>query len=408
MDKNGDQEQHLMDRNDYIQDYTQQERNTNMRYCQYCGMPMEDDDLFCTRCGKAAKGIQKETQDRESSRGTGRGPAEGKAVRMGYVSAGSGAGKPAGKEDPGRQGNSSGSSNTSDYEVYDEYDEYEEEEMGRKRMILIISCLAIVVVVGVLVGLLLTTPGRRGSDPAQQAAVSEDGSGEQEENLVSEQENKTAEADDAGKDTAIRDGQTGEGTKDSTENDSQKSSEKESSEEESSQQGRESDEAADRGNEENTALEKEEKDQEESREPAVVKTEQNEETAEGIEELEKKDQEDQENKEALDSSYILADSNSRLYSREELERMDNYTLQMAINEIYARHGRKFKTDSIREYFEGKSWYTGTIEPEAFDGNEGNYFNDYESANRELMARIRASREEKTTSSEKKEKTNKND
>ena len=54
-----------MDRNDYIQDYTQQERNTNMRYCQYYGMPMEDDDLFCTRCGKAAKGIQKETQDRE-------------------------------------------------------------------------------------------------------------------------------------------------------------------------------------------------------------------------------------------------------------------------------------------------------------------------------------------------------
>lgn len=396
-----------MDRNDYIQDYTQQERNTNMRYCQYCGMPMEDDDLFCTRCGKAAKGIQKETQDRESSRGTGRGPAEGKAVRMGYVSAGSGAGKPAGKEDPGRQGNSSGSSNTSDYEVYDEYDEYEEEEMGRKRMILIISCLAIVVVVGVLVGLLLTNSGRRAGDPAQQAAVSTDDSVDPEVIIASDQENKTAEADDS-KDAAVWDGQTGEGTEDNAENDSQKSSEKESSEEESSQQGRESDEAADRGNEENTAREKEEDDQEESREPAVVKTEQNEETAEGIEELEKKDQEDQENKEALDSSYILADSNSRLYSREELERMDNYTLQMAINEIYARHGRKFKTDSIREYFEGKSWYTGTIEPEAFDGNEGNYFNDYESANRELMARIRASREEKTTSSEKKEKTNKND
>lgn len=406
MDKNGDQEQLLMDRNDHIQDYTQQERNTNMRYCQYCGMPMEDDDLFCTRCGKAAKGIQKETQDRESSRGTGRGPAEGKTVRMGYVSAGSGTGKPAGKEDPGRQEISSGSSNTSDYEVYDEYDEYEEEERGRKRMILIISCLAIAVVVVVLVGLLLTTPGRKGSDPSQQAAVSEDGSGNQEEDLVSEQENKTAEADEAGKDTAVRDGQTGEGTKDSTENDSQKSSEKESS-----HQGGESDEAADRGNEEKTAREEEEDDQEESREnrePAVVKTEQNEETAEGIEELEKQDQEEQENKEALDSSYILADSNSRLYSREELERMDNYTLQMAINEIYARHGRKFKTDSIREYFEGKSWYSGTIEPEAFDGNEGNYFNDYESANRELMARIRASREEKTTSSEKREKTDKND
>ena len=391
-----------MDRNDYIQDYTQQERNTNMRYCQYCGMPMEDDDLFCTRCGKAAKGIQKETQDRESSRGTGRGPAEGKAVRMGYVSAGSGAGKPAGKEDPGRQGNSSGSSNTSDYEVYDEYDEYEEEEMGRKRMILIISCLAIVVVVGVLVGLLLTTPGRRGSDPAQQAAVSTDDSVDPEVNIASDQENKTAEADDS-KDAAVWDGQTGEGTEDNAENDSQKSSENESS-----HQDREPDEEADRENEEKTAREEDQEESPDNREPAVVKTEQNEETAEGIEELEKKDQEDQENKEALDSSYILADSNSRLYSREELERMDNYTLQMAINEIYARHGRKFKTDSIREYFEGKSWYTGTIEPEAFDGNEGNYFNDYESANRELMARIRASREEKTTSSEKKEKTNKND
>ena len=402
MDKNGDQEQLLMDRNDYIQDYTQQERNTNMRYCQYCGMPMEDDDLFCTRCGKAAKGIQKETQDRESSRGTGRGPAEGKAVRMGYVSAVSGAGKPAGKEDPGRQGNSSGSSNTSDYEVYDEYDEYEEEEMGRKRMILIISCLAIVVVVGVLVGLLLTNSGRRGSDPAQQAAVSEDGSVDPEVNIASDQENKTAEADDS-KDAAVWDGQTGEGTEDNAENDSQKSSENESS-----HQDREPDEEADRENEEKTAREEDQEESPDNREPAVVKTEQNEETAEGIEELEKKDQEDQENKEALDSSYILADSNSRLYSREELERMDNYTLQMAINEIYARHGRKFKTDSIREYFEGKSWYTGTIEPEAFDGNEGNYFNDYESANRELMARIRASREEKTTSSEKKEKTNKND
>ena len=27
-----------------------------MRKCIYCGMPMEDDDLFCTRCGKEVPG----------------------------------------------------------------------------------------------------------------------------------------------------------------------------------------------------------------------------------------------------------------------------------------------------------------------------------------------------------------
>ena len=92
-----------------------------------------------------------------------------------------------------------------------------------------------------------------------------------------------------------------------------------------------------------------------------------------------------------DSSYILADSDKRTYSREELSRLDDYTLQMAINELYARHGRKIKTPEIQEYFDGKSWYDGTISPEEFDGNEAAYFNNYEMKNRELMAKIRDER-----------------
>ena len=92
-----------------------------------------------------------------------------------------------------------------------------------------------------------------------------------------------------------------------------------------------------------------------------------------------------------DSSYILADSDKRTYSREELSRLDDYTRQMAINELYARHGRKFKTPEIQEYFDGKSWYDGTISPEEFDGNEAAYFNNYEMKNRELMAKIRDER-----------------
>ena len=40
-------------------------------------------------------------------------------------------------------------------------------------------------------------------------------------------------------------------------------------------------------------------------------------------------------------------------------------LRMSINEIYARHGRKFLDEGLQEYFNGKSWYNGTIEPDDF-------------------------------------------
>lgn len=93
------------------------------------------------------------------------------------------------------------------------------------------------------------------------------------------------------------------------------------------------------------------------------------------------------------SDYILSESNSRYYTAEELRGLDDNTLQMAINEIYARHGRRFSTGSMQEYFDGKDWYSGTIDPAEFDGNEALYFNEYEVGNRELMSRIRAERQQ---------------
>ena len=39
--------------------------------------------------------------------------------------------------------------------------------------------------------------------------------------------------------------------------------------------------------------------------------------------------------------------------------------RVARNEIYARHGRLFKDSALQEYFNGCSWYKGTIAPEAF-------------------------------------------
>ena len=40
-------------------------------------------------------------------------------------------------------------------------------------------------------------------------------------------------------------------------------------------------------------------------------------------------------------------------------------LQLARNEIYARHGRRFVTDWIQEYFDSKSWYEPVYSADEF-------------------------------------------
>ena len=53
---------------------------------------------------------------------------------------------------------------------------------------------------------------------------------------------------------------------------------------------------------------------------------------------------------------------------------------LARNEIYARHGRIFATREIRDYFESRSWYNGTINGPDFDANAGAYLNEIERTN----------------------------
>ena len=60
--------------------------------------------------------------------------------------------------------------------------------------------------------------------------------------------------------------------------------------------------------------------------------------------------------------------------------VENLTLReinYAKNELYARHGRKFDSNELRTYFESKSWYRGTVDPEDFSVS---CFNQYENAN----------------------------
>ena len=69
------------------------------------------------------------------------------------------------------------------------------------------------------------------------------------------------------------------------------------------------------------------------------------------------------------------------YTEQDLSLLDSYGLKITRNEIYARHGRKFVTQRIADYFNSKSWYKGTVEPEDFSTS---VFNDYEIQNIELI------------------------
>lgn len=78
--------------------------------------------------------------------------------------------------------------------------------------------------------------------------------------------------------------------------------------------------------------------------------------------------------------YFFPESNSRYLTDDEISVYSSEQLELAKNEIYARHGRRFITQKIADYFNSKSWYQGTIDPESFDAQQNSIFNEYESAN----------------------------
>ena len=66
------------------------------------------------------------------------------------------------------------------------------------------------------------------------------------------------------------------------------------------------------------------------------------------------------------SDYIFPYSSEAAISTSDLTSLSGNQIQMAINEIYARHHRKFVLQEVQDYFNGKSWYSGTIEAADFD------------------------------------------
>ena len=84
-----------------------------------------------------------------------------------------------------------------------------------------------------------------------------------------------------------------------------------------------------------------------------------------------------------ESEYILSDSDKRYIDESELAMLSAWGCKVARNEIYARHGRRFKDAELQAYFDAKSWYKGTIEPADFDDS---VLNDFENKNKELITK----------------------
>lgn len=68
---------------------------------------------------------------------------------------------------------------------------------------------------------------------------------------------------------------------------------------------------------------------------------------------------------STNSGYMIPDSSTRYISSSELTGFSAWECRVARNEIYARHGRRFKDSSLQSYFNNCTWYSGTIAPDSF-------------------------------------------
>lgn len=85
------------------------------------------------------------------------------------------------------------------------------------------------------------------------------------------------------------------------------------------------------------------------------------------------------------SEYILPNSNSTYLTESDLSYLSDTQIDLAKNELYARHGRKFNRQDLQEYFDSKSWYSPVYSPAEWEEKgDAYFFNDYEIANRNLL------------------------
>jgi hypothetical protein len=83
----------------------------------------------------------------------------------------------------------------------------------------------------------------------------------------------------------------------------------------------------------------------------------------------------------VDDDYILPDSDSRYLTDSDVAGLTVQEINYAKNEIYARHGRKFDSQELSNYFNSKDWSKGTVDADKFSTS---VFNKYELKNVEFL------------------------
>ena len=86
---------------------------------------------------------------------------------------------------------------------------------------------------------------------------------------------------------------------------------------------------------------------------------------------------------------ILWGISSRYIDESELYNYSAGQLRLIRNEIFALHGRIFRSQDLRDYFSQKSGYVPTYDPDDFDANMFDYLNDYEAANLKVILNYEA-------------------
>ena len=82
------------------------------------------------------------------------------------------------------------------------------------------------------------------------------------------------------------------------------------------------------------------------------------------------------------NEYILENSSNEILKEEVLADLSSTEIRLAINEIYARHGRIFNDDELQDYFNSKTWYFAEVLPEEFDEN---CLNEIEKENLKILS-----------------------
>ena len=82
--------------------------------------------------------------------------------------------------------------------------------------------------------------------------------------------------------------------------------------------------------------------------------------------------------------YPIYDTDKRYYEASDFSDDPWIIINIAKNEIYARHGYIFTDPDLYDFFMGQLWYVPTVEAEDFDDS---VFNEYERANLQLLSQL---------------------